>query len=519
MQIFRSTLLLVVTLFPVLFLNAQRRATIELYPPVALQTTEPVRLPVQEADPFLSYALAWPQPEARLEIRFETEAGLRTEWLSLRPDAHANPALGMVISELGFTEGRFDRFQLRWQGVHPGVVKAHFYDPGPTREALKPVASEKSFSCPCPQPDAIPRAGWCPDGGCPPNPSPAPTDVTHLIVHHSAGTNVSSDWAAVVRSIWNFHVNFNEWSDIGYNWLVDPNGFIYEGRGDDILGAHFCGANTSTMGVCMLGDFTEITPADAALTSLRDLLAWKACDVDVDPLGSAGHPPSGLTLDRISGHRDGCATACPGDAFYPQLPGLRQSVADYIDQSCDGVPAPTELAFDSQTGNSVILTWTDNSDSETAFELERSPGGAGAFTLIATLPANTTTYEDSTVEAGESYFYRVRALREDIPSEYSNVVVVFFTTGTRSADPLSGLRLEPNPAGEVVRLELATPYAGRYELVLYQAATGRQCQRRTLQKGAGDHAEVLSLRGLPAGAYLLQVRHASGAATMRFIKR
>ncbi len=134
---------------------------------------------------------------------------------------------------------------------------------------------------------------------------------------------------------WDFHVNTNGWADIGYNWLIDPNGLVYEGRGDNVLGAHFCGTNSRTMGVCVIGDFTNVVPTQAALDQLRNLLAWKACNINADPLSTLLHTGSGLTLNRISGHRDGvCSTACPGNMLYPLLPNIRQNVANHIAQVC-----------------------------------------------------------------------------------------------------------------------------------------------------------------------------------------
>ena len=127
----------------------------------------------------------------------------------------------------------------------------------------------------------------------------------------------------------------NGWNDIGYNWLIDPNGVIYQGRGDNVRGAHFCGNNTGTMGVCVMGDFTVVLPLPDAVSSLQDLLAWKICDADVTADGSTFHSSSGQTLNHISGHRQGCATACPGDTFFPTLPAVRDSVKWMIDNGCD----------------------------------------------------------------------------------------------------------------------------------------------------------------------------------------
>ena len=156
-------------------------------------------------------------------------------------------------------------------------------------------------------------------------------NVTHLIVHHAAGTNTSNNWANVVLSIWNFHVNTNNFSDIAYNWLIDPNGVLYEGRGggNNVVGAHFCGKNTNTMGVCMLGNLSTVEPTEAALKTLRQILFWKSCDSKINPITQSVH--SGVSINNISGHRDGCATECPGNFMYPKLLELRSLVKASID--------------------------------------------------------------------------------------------------------------------------------------------------------------------------------------------
>ena len=191
----------------------------------------------------------------------------------------------------------------------------------------------------CDQPVMAMRGDWCPNGNCPEDATPEFTDATHLIVHHSAGTNVSSDWSAVVRSIWGLHVNVNGWDDIGYNWLVDPEGNLYEGRGQDRLGAHFCHQNSNTAGICVLGNFQNFEPSDSALVRLGRLLTWVCFENDIDPLGFSIHSSSGLDLAHISGHRDGCSTVCPGEMLYPRLTRVRSDVNSSL-AFCDvtGIP-------------------------------------------------------------------------------------------------------------------------------------------------------------------------------------
>jgi len=138
-----------------------------------------------------------------------------------------------------------------------------------------------------------------------------------------------------VRSIWNFHVLERGWADIGYNYLIDPNGVIYEGRsgGDNVIGAHFSGVNAGTMAVALLGDFTSAAPTTDALNSLKEILAWKCDQCDLDPDGKSLHEASQLILNTISGHRDGPkATECPGAALYLLLHAISAEIKNLIGQ-------------------------------------------------------------------------------------------------------------------------------------------------------------------------------------------
>jgi hypothetical protein len=180
------------------------------------------------------------------------------------------------------------------------------------------------------KPPFITRTEWgCPDGQLTNHGPLSYTTVTHLIVHHTVNDNDALDWRAVVRSIWNFHVFDRGFADIGYNYLIDPSGAIYEGRsgGDDVQGAHFSGVNAGTMGVGMLGTFIDVEPTPEALISLKKLFLWKCDQSRLDPIGSSLHAASQLNLCTISGHRDGPGTTeCPGQKLYDLLPVIRSDI-------------------------------------------------------------------------------------------------------------------------------------------------------------------------------------------------
>lgn len=296
-----------------------------------------------KATPFLSYAITQARQVAHsyehFQIRFSEDSETWTTWESLQQDEHNLADEPKWVSKLMYANKKHRFFQYRWTGeAPPQQLELHLYSPDDSPKedrASNEQELEERESCGCEQPEFQSRTDWC--SNCPEGASPAEHQVTHLIIHHSAGTNEANDWAAIVRSIWDFHVNGRGWDDVGYNWLIDPNGVLYAGRATDIRGAHFCGKNTGTEGVCMLGDFTEVEPTTEARATLSALWAWKACDRDVDPLESTRHNASSRNLVTISGHRDGCATACPGDKFYPLLDEVRQAVVDYQEENCNVV--------------------------------------------------------------------------------------------------------------------------------------------------------------------------------------
>ena len=111
-------------------------------------------------------------------------------------------------------------------------------------------------------------------------------------MHHTAGTNAysPSQSAAIVRGIEIYHVKGNGWNDIGYNFLVDKYGQVFEGRygGADknVIGAHAEGFNTGSFGVAVLGTYTSSAPPAAAQTALANLIAWRLDIAHVDPLST-----------------------------------------------------------------------------------------------------------------------------------------------------------------------------------------------------------------------------------------
>ncbi len=166
--------------------------------------------------------------------------------------------------------------------------------------------------------------------------------VRFAVIHHTAGVNAyaAADSAAIVRGIQLYHVQGNGWNDVGYNFVVDKYGQIFEGRNGGIdravIGAHAVGFNAGSVGIAVIGSYGKAGISSAAQEAIKRLLGWRLDVAHVDPLStlswsSGGNPryPRGIPvfLRAVSGHRDTGFTDCPGDALYRSLDGLSASIA------------------------------------------------------------------------------------------------------------------------------------------------------------------------------------------------
>jgi hypothetical protein len=155
--------------------------------------------------------------------------------------------------------------------------------------------------------------------------------VQKFIIHHTAGSSGNGDPAAVVRGIYYFHAVILGWGDIGYNYLLDPQGVIYEGRygGDGVVGGHAYNDqdrtdyNQGTVGIAFLGNYESDVLSDLARGSVARLIAEKSRLFSIDPSGSSTFQKR-QDLPNISGHRDVDATLCPGQNIENQLSTIRQ---------------------------------------------------------------------------------------------------------------------------------------------------------------------------------------------------
>ncbi len=165
-----------------------------------------------------------------------------------------------------------------------------------------------------------------------------------FIIHHTAGSNGGNDPKATIRAIYYYHAQILGWGDIGYNYLIDGEGNIYQGRkgGDGAIGAHayrdsrcnvirFGGEdegfdfNAGTIGIALLGNYEENSPGQKALVALVNLIAHKAVDFGISPKGQSDFQDL-EDLPNIIGHQDVDCTLCPGENLEAKLESIRSDV-------------------------------------------------------------------------------------------------------------------------------------------------------------------------------------------------
>ncbi len=287
--------------------------------------------------PFDLVGVHW-RGSGKVELRTRTPAGSWSPWRTAAPEAEDRPDRGSgERSRSGWKVGSpwwapgSTRLEVRTTG-QVTRVKAWFVRSAAARVPLRTTSRAGS-------PQIIPRSGWnANEKIVRAAPRYAPV-LRFAIVHHTAGASSygPEESAAIVRGIELYHVKGNGWDDIGYNFLVDRYGQVFEGRRGgitrNVIGAHAEGFNTGSSGIALIGTYSAKRPTREAEDALGKLLAWRLDVGHVDPASSAMitsggnaklRPGVGAYLRAISGHRDAGFTACPGNALYARLGQLRE---------------------------------------------------------------------------------------------------------------------------------------------------------------------------------------------------
>jgi hypothetical protein len=313
------------------------------------RTTRVLRAPRR----FDLVGLGWARgSRAEAQVRARRRGGRWTDWATLHETGDHGPDRGRAVpgTDPAFV-GTADELQLRVRG-NPRELRARFVRALPTAtlarrtgERLRRRARASRRQVGGPSVRVITRSEWGADS-VPPRAEPSYGDVQIAFVHHTDTTNDyrPEDSAGIVLGIARYHRNSNGWNDIGYNFLVDKYGQVFEGRAGGIeapvIGAHAQGYNSVSTGIACLGTFTQIAESEAGMDALARVIGWKLALHGVPVQGAVTVTSAGgesnryrsgtpVTFQRVSGHRDGDSTSCPGDVLYGQLADLRNRAARY----------------------------------------------------------------------------------------------------------------------------------------------------------------------------------------------
>jgi hypothetical protein len=477
----------------------------------------------RSASRFTLVGIHWRGP-GKVLFRTHSMAGRWTAWRAAAPEDDDGPDPGSRERRLRagwrignpWWVGPSDSLQTRTVGRVSQVRAYLVWSPEVQVPYRVPAVAAAAAT-----PTIVPRLSWGADESIRRAPPVYAPSLRFAVVHHTAGQNnyTRAEAPAIVKGIELYHVKGNGWNDIGYNFLVDRFGTIYEGRygGIDrnVIGAHALGFNTGSVGVAVLGTYGNTAPSQAAQNALEKLLAWRLDLAHVDPLGlltvisggSERYPRDVPVLLRaISGHRDTGYTECPGDAFYARLDAIAAATAAI------GLPkiyAPrvdmTEVGARFRARLSSAVPWVVTITDRTGAQVAR---GTGTGTAV------DWTWDASSVPVGV-YSWSIRAGRARPASG------TLKAGSSASALAITSVVADPaalNPNGDeqadasLLTFSLTIPANVSVELVSASGDLVTTVVDRTFMS-AGLHEIVVDGSSLPDGNYSIVVtaRTAAGA--------
>lgn len=454
----------------------------------------------------------------RAEIRLQRN-GVWGDWLEMTI-ARSAVGTGLVAGYRGDRVLPAVSFEVRFvadRAAALSVGSAGTFDntldtdalPAPLPGALAPVAGAESGSII--PPALITRADW---GAKPfirgtPSALARPTH-DYMTFHHAAGYSAEtrSEGIAQMKAIQDLHQDIRGWSDIGYQFVIDRGGRLYQGRPflnnatslEDLpvfaMGAHVGGGNTGNIGVSMLGCYhppegsrctQEITAE--ALDTYTTLFAFLSERYGVSP-------------SQIRGHRDFSSTACPGDNNYALLPQLRTDVAELL---VTGNAPIAQASMSAQAGDDgvVRVTWEFTADfGVTAYRLERWVSGNRDAVLLEGTGTAPSAFADGGVVNTRDVSYRMYVQGAD--GREQRVATVDVDLDLPSRTMLA--EVFPNPTSGVVRLRYFLPTRGRVRMEVFDT-TGRSVALPVdqLQDGESWYSIPFDTGSLTGGVYFYRL--------------
>ncbi len=326
--------------------------------------------PVKADFEFMALGITWETPippgvTASLEVRLSQDGVNWTPWQPLAIDGLDRPEFADPTgSAILIGTGQWFQFRLTSEGIAPTTLfrnlKVTYLDTRQGPSALSLTRATAAASGTADEPPIISRAQWGADELLrfdeqgreiwPPQ-YRAPQKI---FIHHTAGSNTITDPAAAVRAIYYYHAVTRGWGDIGYNFLVDRQGRIYEGRyggevdGRLVVGGHTYGYNYGSLGISVLGNYQNAPVPAAAEEALVRFLAARANRYGIHPLEPGFFVNTWFPFG-VLGHRDANSrTVCPGNYLYGRLPAIRQAMWERMQAM------PPEVNFDEPANGATV---------------------------------------------------------------------------------------------------------------------------------------------------------------------
>jgi hypothetical protein len=467
----------------------------------------------------------WRRGAGALWLRGRRDGGGWSRWLRLGESEE--PSRGAVHATEPIWAGGDDYVQLRGthplRGLHLSFVNAHVPASFSARvrrsQVTLPTGAQLAIT---------PRAAWGADR-CKPRKTAGYGNVDLAFVHHTDTLNGYSraQAASVVLGVCLFHRNVNRWNDIGYNFLVDRFGEVFEGRAGGVeapvVGAQAGGFNVFSTGVAAIGTYSSVRFPAAGINSLAELLAWKLSTLGIPADGTVTVPSNGgpftqfrkgtpVTLNHIAGHRDADSTSCPGSALYSQLPALRARVAQLegpVSQLQLGSPFPKQV-FPQPTPVSGVLRPAPGAAVPAGATVQIRDQLSRGGRVLATLPvAPDGTFSGSLPLTRSDVLQATFAGAGGLPHLVSDVV---FTSLAPSVTLQSSAGSVPRDATVTLSGAVNPPPRTRVALVEEELRGTRYRHVRTLRLKTRGGAFSVTVGLARAGTFRFTARSGIGAS-------
>jgi len=307
-------------------------------------------------------------------LRSSPDGKAWSDWAVVPPMDAEREDSRLSYGELLYLRGPYVQYRLTLSSKKTGVspvlsaLTLVFIDSRRGNTAAQAQALAVAVSPPT-GPVIIPRSAWGADERLMTWP-PEYRTVRKFVIHHTATPNGDLDPAATVRAIYYYHAVTRGWGDIGYNYLIDTQGRIYEGRygGEGVVGGHAKQYAWGSIGVSLIGNYDEVAMTTAMERSLVELIAWKGNLHFVHPT------ERGFFIDRdlpnIFAHRDVAETTCPGRYAYARMQAIREAVLARMREIPPNVRIDTPL-IESRIGGVVnCLTTVSPAVTQVTFSVD-----------------------------------------------------------------------------------------------------------------------------------------------------